>query len=213
MAFCSSVPGVVASPRGTSRAPTKGMITNRKHLHIALTSCAIVVSTAWSPLSAQGRQARRAVVATAPDPAVAIAARVEPARSVLRNLVGRWHVEIRFAGNFDGAPDASGTRVVAAMFDDLRLQWTEALDSSRVKSQGMIGFDSRTGQFYSTAVDSAGTGAELLTGTLDVAEPLIIFGPAAASPGAAFVLRMIDQDHFTWSPLDRGWRAVLTRER
>jgi len=189
------------------------MLTNRKHLHIALTSCAIAISTAWAPLSAQGgRQARRAVVATSPA-AVAPEVRVEPARSVLRNLVGRWRVEIRFAGNFDGAPDASGTRVVAAMFDDLRLQWTEALDSSRVKSQGMIGFDSRTGQFYSTAVDSAGTGAELLTGTLDVAEPLIIFGPAAASPGAAFVLRMIDQDHFTWSPLDRGWRAVLTRER
>ncbi len=180
------------------------MFTNRKHLHIALTSCAIAISTAWAPLSAQGRQARRAVVATS-RAAVAPEVRVEPARSVLRNLVGRWRVEIRFAGNFDGAPDASGTRVVAAMFDDLRLQWTEALDSSRVKSQGMIGFDSRTGQFYSTAVDSAGTGAELLTGTIDVAEPVITFG-------GAFVLRMIDQDHFTWSPLDRGWRAVLTRE-
>jgi len=206
--FFPSRRGVVASPRGMSPALIRGMFTNRKQLHIALTSCAIAISTAWAPLSAQGRQARRATVATTPDPAVAIAARVEPARSVLRNLVGRWHVEVRFAGNFDGAPDASGTRVVAALFDDLRVQWTEALDSSRVKSQGMIGFDSRTGGFYSTAVDSTGTGAELLTGTLDMAEPLILF----TSPGGAFVLRMVDRDHFTWSPLDRGWRAVLTRE-
>jgi len=181
-----------------SPATPRSMFTNRKLLHIALTSCAIAMSIAWAPtLSAQGgRQARRAVAAEA---------RVEPARSVLRNLVGRWRVEVRFAGNFDRAPDASGTRVVAALFDDLRLQWTEELDSARVKSQGMIGFDSRTGQFYSTAVDSAGTGAELLTGTLDMAEPVITFG-------GAFVLRMVDQDHFTWSPLDRGWRAVLTRQ-
>ncbi len=184
-----------------ARAKTTGMITNRKQLHIALTSCAIAISSAWaSPLAAQGRQARRAVA----TPAVTSEVRVEPARSVLRNLVGRWHVEVRFAGNFDGAPDASGTRVVTTLFDDLRLQWTEALDSSRVKSQGMIGFDSRTGQFYSTAVDSTGSGAEMVTGTLDVAEPVITFN-------TAFVLRMVDQDHFTWSPLDRSWRALLTR--
>jgi len=185
-----------------ARAKTTGMITNRKHLHIALTSCAIAISIAWAPaLAAQGRQARRAVA----TPAVTSEVRVEPARSVLRNLVGRWRVEVRFAGNFDGAPDASGTRVVTTLFDDLRLQWTEALDSSRVKSQGMIGFDARTGQFYSTAVDSTGSGAEMLTGTLDVAEPTITFN-------AAFVLRMVDGDHFTWAPLDRSWRAVLTRE-
>lgn len=182
------------------------MLTNRKHLHIALTACALALSTAWAPLSAQGgRQARRAIVAASPDPAVAVEALVEPARSVLRNLVGRWRVEVRFAGNFDGAPDASGTRVVAPLFDDLRLQWTEELDSLRVKSQGMIGFDSRTGQFYSTAVDSAGTGVQMLSGTLDMSEPLITFG-------GAFVLRMVDQDHFIWSPLDRGWRAVMTRQ-
>jgi hypothetical protein len=29
----------------------------------------------------------------------------------------------------------------------------------------------------------------------------------------AFTLTVIDPDHFTWAPLDRGWRAVFTRER
>jgi len=184
----------------------------RKYLRVAGLVVGIVSPAAVPSLSAQGGgQARRASVARASE-AAAREALIEPARSVLRNLVGRWRVEVRFAG-ISTARRCLGTRVVAALFDDLRLQWTEELDSSRVKSQGMIGFDSRTGRFYSTAVDSAGTGAELLTGTLDVAEPLIMFSPAAASPGGDFVLRMVDQDHFTWAPLDRGWRAVLTRER
>jgi len=103
--------------------------------------------------------------------------------------------------------------VVETVFDDLRLQWTEDVDSSQVRSQGTIGFDSRTGRFYSTALYSSGSGAELLTGTLDRAEPLVTFSPAAPAPGAgSFTLRMVDPDHFIWSPLDHGWRALLTRE-
>ena len=190
------------------------MFAHRNYVHVAAAVCAIVASTASaSKLVAQGGvQARRSVAVPSSDPRPAGQPALEPARSMLRHLVGRWRIEIRFAGNFDGAPDASGTRVVQTLFDDLRLQWTEALDSSRVKSQGMIGFDSRTGRLYSAAVDSTGSGAELLTGTLDLAEPLITFSPAAPSTGASFALRMVDADHFTWSPSDRGWRAVLTRE-
>ena len=184
------------------------MSASRNYVHVAVVVCAIAISTASaSPLRAQGGpQARRPAAATALPS-------VEPARSILRHLVGRWRVEVRFAGNFDGAPDASGTRVVETVFDDLRLQWTEDVDSSQVRSQGTIGFDSRTGRFYSTAVYSSGSGAELLTGTLDRAEPLVTFSPAAPSPGAgSFTLRMVDADHFIWSPLDHGWRALLTRE-
>jgi uncharacterized protein DUF1579 len=191
--------------RGTPRAKQCGMAPYRKYLRVAALVVGVVSPTAAPSLSAQGGgQARRSSVAPAPA-APAPAALIEPARSMLRHLVGRWRVEVRFAGNFDGAPDASGTRVVEALFDDLRLQWTEALDSLRLKSQGMIGFDSRTGQFYSTSVDSAGSGAQMLTGTIDLAEPVITFN-------GAFALRMVDQDHFIWSPLDRGWRAVLTRQ-
>ena len=180
-----------------------------KSVHVAVVVCAIAVSTAAaSQLRAQGGpQARRPAAAATALPSL------EPARSILRHLVGRWRVEVRFAGNFDGAPDASGTRVVQTMFDDLRLQWTEDVDSSEVRSQGTIGFDSRTGRFYSTGVYSSGSGAELLTGTLDRAEPLVTFSPVAPAPGAgSFTLRMVDADHFIWSPLDHGWRALLTRQ-
>jgi hypothetical protein len=66
-------------------------------------------------------------------------------------------------------------------------------------------------------VDSAGSGAEFLTGTVSLSEPLVTFVPAAASSGTdtagSFTWTMVDQDHFTWAPLDRGWRAVFTRER
>jgi hypothetical protein len=197
------------------------MFTHRNHLHVALTISALATAWASTLLAQGGPQARRPAPAPAPAPAAPAPGvaqlSLEPARSMLRHLVGRWRVEIRFAGNFDGAPDASGTRVVDSLFDDLRLQWTEALDSSRVRGQGFIGFDSHDGRLYSTAVYSAGSGAELLTGTLDLAEPVIAFSPVApvapAPPaGATFVLRMVDPDHFTWSPLDRGWRAVWTRE-
>lgn len=189
------------------------MFAYRNYVHVAAAVCAIVASTASaSTLVAQGGAQARRPAAAAGLPSL------DPARSMLRHLVGRWRIEIRFAGNFDGAPDASGTRVVDALFDDLRLQWTEQLDSSQVRGQGIIGVDARTGGFYSTAVYSTGTGAELLTGTLDLAEPLITFSPMAPPPGSgrqameSFALRMVDSDHFTWSPLDRGWRAVWTRE-
>jgi uncharacterized protein DUF1579 len=182
----------------------------RKCLRVASIVLGIVISTAAaSKLAAQGgTKARR--------PAAAAATSLEPARSMLRHLVGRWQVEIRFAGNFDGPPDASGTRVVVALFTELRVQWTEQLDSARTRSQGLLGFDPRSGRFYSSTVDSAGSGAEFLTGTVSLSEPLVTFVPAAALSGTdtvgSFTWTMIDQDHFTWTPLDRGWRALLTRE-
>ena len=188
------------------------MFAYRNSVRVAVLVSAIAVSTATaSQLRAQGGpQAHRPAAAATALPSL------EPARSILRHLVGRWRVEVRFAGNFDGAPDASGTRVVQTVFDDLGLQWTENVDSSQVRSQGTIGFDARTGRFYSTAVYSGGSGAELLTGTLDRAEPLVTFSPAAPAapaPGAgSFTLRMVDPDHFLWAPLDRSWRALLTRE-
>ena len=190
----------------------------RKHLRVAGLLVAIVSPAAASSLAGQGgTQARRSVATTAPE-APAAASLLEPARTMLRHLVGRWRVEIRFAGNFDGPADASGTRVVAALYDDLRLQWTEELDSSRTRSQGLLGFDPRSGRFYSSSVDSAGSGAEFLTGTLSPQEPLVTFTPiappAASSQRAmeSFSWSMVDQDHFTWAPLDRGWRAVFTRQ-
>jgi hypothetical protein len=189
----------------------------RKYLRIAGIVVGIVSPAfAASRLAAQGGgQARRPVVAPSSETPAAESA-LEPARSMLRHLVGRWRVEIRFAGNFDGPPDASGTRVVVALYDDLRLQWTEQLDSSRARSQGVLGFDPRTGRFYSSTVDSAGSGAEFLTGTLSPQEPLVTFIPIAPSPTRrameSFSWTMVDEDHFTWAPLDRGWRAVFTRE-
>ncbi|OLB52463.1 MAG: hypothetical protein AUI08_00525 [Gemmatimonadetes bacterium 13_2_20CM_2_65_7] len=140
-------------------------------------------------------------------------------RSLVQQLVGRWRFAIWFAGNFDGPPDASGTRVADTLYDDLRLQWTEQFDNSASRSQGIMGFDQRTGRLYRSAVYSDGTGAELLTGTLSPSEPLVTFAPIAAAPTGdrgpmdSFTLTVIDQDHFTWVPLDRGWRAVFTRER
>src|SRR2546425_3019895 len=149
------------------------MFASRKSVRVAVAVGAIAVSTAMaSQLRAQGgSQARRPAAAATALPSV------EPARSILRHLVGRWRVEVRFAGNFDGAPDASGTRVVQTMFDDLGLQWTEDVDSSQVRSQGTIGFDARTGRFYSTAVYSGGAGAGVLSGMLDPAQPPVAVIP------------------------------------
>ena len=194
----------------------RSMSVYRKHLRIAsIVVCSVSPAAAPSLSSQGGGQARRSIVAPTPE-APAAASALEPARSMLRHLVGQWRVEIRFAGNFDGPPDAAGTRVVAALFDDLRLQWTEQLDSSRTRSQGLLGFDPRSGRFYSTTIDSAGSGAEFLTGTLSAQEPLVTFIPVSPGssqrPLASFTWTMVDQDHFTWAPLDRGWRAVLTRQ-
>lgn len=58
------------------------------------------------------------------------------------------------------------------------------------------------------------------TGILERAEPLITFSPISLSPGAhpglqlmqSSAMSMLDPDHFTWAALDRGWRAVFTRQ-
>ncbi|MGH7530349.1 MAG: DUF1579 family protein [Gemmatimonadales bacterium] len=197
------------------------MHANRSRASLAALVLASTGLVAPSGLSAQGTLDQAWAPATTPTASTRQPA-VQPARSLLHQLVGRWRFAIWFAGNFDGPPDATGTRTIEGLYDDLRLQWSEQLDSSASQSQGVLGFDPRTGQFYSSAVYSAGTGVEILTGVLNLAEPLVTFTPVSAPGGAApsparrlmesFTLTLIDRDHFTWAPLDRGWRAVFTRE-
>jgi hypothetical protein len=142
---------------------------------------------------------------------------------VLHTLVGTWRFEVRFAGNFEGSPDAAGTRVIQPLFDTLRLAWTEALDHSQVQGQGVIGFDLTSGRFFSSAIYSSGGAPEFMAGTLDDAEPLVTFlpidltpdsGPAAlaARRSRALTLSVFDEDHFTVAALDRAWRATYTRQ-
>src|SRR5439155_21102902 len=62
---------------------------------------------------------------------------------------------------------------------------------------------------------------EFMTGTLDTAEPLVTLSPVATGAGTSrsqmlvhsSVLSVLDQNHFTWVALDRGWRAVFTRQQ
>jgi hypothetical protein len=145
---------------------------------------------------------------------------LEPARGILQTLVGTWRFEIWFAGNYGGAPDASGTRVVKALFDDLRLEWTEQLDHSTLAGQGVLGFDPSSDRFFSSAVYSAGATPEFMTGTLDAAEPLVTFSSILTAPVErpgqplvpASIMTMLDQNHFAWTARDRAWRAVFTRQ-
>lgn len=170
-------------------------------------------------LAAQGAARVNGPVEAAPAVSPEVA-HMAPARGILRNLVGTWRFEIRFAGNFDGAPDASGARVVRTLFDDLRLEWTEQLDNSQVQGQGIIGFDPASDRFFSTSVYNSGPTPELMTGVLDSSEPLITFSPIPVSPGSsdgeklaqASALTMLDRNHFTLAALDRAWRALFTRQ-
>lgn len=181
---------------------------------------AVATAGAHSLVAQGGANAHRGitVAGTAAEPLER--SRLEPARNILRNLVGAWRFEIWFAGNIDGPPDVSGTRVIKTLYDDLRVEWTEELDHSPIRGQGIVGFDDRSGRFFSIAVDSAGSGAELTTGILELGEPLITFRPlaigAGVSPAEQLVrssaLSILDQNHFTWMALDRGWRAVFTRQ-
>jgi hypothetical protein len=127
-------------------------------------------------------------------------------------LVGAWRFEVWFAGNFSGVPDASGTRLVTTLFDDLRLQWIEELDHSPIQARGIIGFDLKSGRFFSSAVSSAGPAPEFMAGTLDSAEPLVTFRPLADSTDQAFAIALLDADHFRSAALDHSWRAVFTRQ-
>jgi hypothetical protein len=194
------------------------MHASRSSTHIALAVVAACLITPARHVAAQGGRKTTRPAAATPSTDVDQPS-LQPARSLLHQLVGRWRFATWFAGNFDGPPDASGTRLVDTLYDNLRLQWTEALDSSASRSQGIIGFDTRTGRLYSSAVYSEGTGAELLVGTVSPSEPLVTFAPVVPAPNAgqrlmgSFTLTLIDPDHFTWVPLDHGWRAVFTRER
>ena len=207
--------GAVRTRRGICRALKPGMHTSRSSIHIALALVATSLIAPASHLAAQGGPKTTRAAAATPS-TDADQPSLQPARSVLRQLVGRWRFATWFAGNFDGPPDATGTRVVAALYDDLRLEWTETHDDSS-HSQGVLGFDSRVGRFYSSAVYSDGSGVQLLTGAPSPAEPLITFTPLPAPQPdrrlmESFTLTVIDPNHFTWVPLDHGWRAVFTRE-
>ncbi|HXL06256.1 MAG TPA: DUF1579 family protein [Gemmatimonadales bacterium] len=176
-----------------------------------------LVSAAASGLAAQGGQrvARSAQVSVAQS----AEAKLAPARGMLRTLAGTWHFEMRFAGNFDDAADVSGTRVFKQLFDSLRLEWTEVLDHSPVQGRGVVGFDEKSGRFFSSGVYSSGSTPEFLMGMMDDGEPLVTFTPlpfmpdVGRAPGQAFALSVIDADHFTVVALDRAWRAVFTRQQ
>ena len=191
------------------------MHASRSSIHIALALVAGCLITPARHVAAQGGPKTTRPAAATPSPDVDQPS-LQPARSLLRQLVGRWRFATWFAGNFDGPPDASGTRLVDTLYDDLRLEWTETHDDSS-HSQGVLGFDPRVSRFYSSAVYSDGSGVQLLTGAPSAAEPLITFTPLPAPQPdrrlmESFTLTVIDPDHFTWVPLDRGWRAVFTRE-
>lgn len=175
-----------------------------------------LMSAAASGLAAQGSQ-RVARSGAQPAAPVSAEAKLGPARGMLRTLAGTWHFEMRFAGNFDGPADVSGTRLFKPLFDSLRLEWTEVLDHSPLQGRGVVGFDEKSGRFFSSGVYSAGSTPEFLMGTLADGEPLVTFTPlpfmpdVGRSPGQAFALSVIDTDHFTVVALDRAWRAVFTR--
>ncbi len=183
--------------------------------------CVLAAAAAFAPgLAAQG--AKEATGRGRPTPPAAHpASHLQPARGILGDLVGAWRFEIWFAGNFSGTPDVSGIRVAKALFDDLRLEWTEVLDHSYVQGQGLVGFDPSSDRFFSTAVYNVGSAPELMTGILDDAQPSITFSAISISPGAgeppppppaASTLAVVDRDHFTWTAQDREWRAVFTRQ-
>jgi len=181
--------------------------------------CVLATAAAFAPgLAAQG--AKEANGRGRPSAAVERpTSHVQPARGMLGDLVGTWRFEIWFAGNFSGTPDVSGIRVLKALFDDLRLEWTEVLDHSQVQGQGLVGFDPSSDRFFSTAVYNVGSAPELLTGILDDAQPSITFYPISISPGAgepppppSSTLAVLDHDHFAWTAQDRAWRAVFTRQ-
>lgn len=179
--------------------------------YVALGSVVVMQALAQS-LAAQGID-RISQPKTAAGAVTRAASHAEAARALLRNLIGTWRFEIWFAGNLTGPADVSGTRVVRPLFDDSRLEWTEQIDHSAIQGQGLMGFDPTTGRFFSTAVSSAGPSPELLSGTLDDAEPTITLSPLSGAPaGAASSLTVLDRDHFSWVAPNRQWRAVFTRQ-
>jgi hypothetical protein len=219
------VPAYLTSPNTCLRLSRGAAMRMRLDCRFGLIAAGVfAVATAGAQsLVAQGGANSYPGVTVAPTARAAPPARalLEPARSILRSLVGGWRFEIWFAGNIDGPPDASGTRVIKTLYDDLRVEWTEELDHSPIRGQGIVGFDERTSRFFGISVDSAGSGAEFMTGILEEDEPLITFRPLSLEPGVSTAeqlvrssaLSILDPNHFTWTALDRGWRAVFTRQQ
>src|SRR6266581_3026006 len=196
----------VAQPVQNSPAMSIDALYRRGYVAAAIGVLAVAAATPRRLAAQGGERLNRAT-----DPAAAVSlepAHLDPARGMLRSLVGTWRFEMWFAGNFDDAPDASGTRVVKTLFDDLRLQWTEQLDHSTIQGQGVLGFDPGNDRFFSSAVYNGGSAPEFMTGTLDAGEPLVTFSPVATAAGTSpgqklvqsSVLSVLDQNH------SRGWR-------
>src|SRR2546429_5719915 len=137
--------------------------------------CVLAVAAAFAPgLAAQG--AKEANGRGRPSATVAgPSSHLQPARGILGDLVGTRQFQIWFAGNFSGTPDVSGIRGIKALFDDLRLEWTEVLDLSQVQGQGLLGFDPSSDLSFSTSVYNVGSSPSLITGISDEAQPSITF--------------------------------------
>src|SRR5205809_7903392 len=165
------------------RAKSHGMTTSRNKMHIGAV-VAVAMLAAQSLAAQGGAQQRRAPVAamsavastdasgTTDAAGTTATLTLQLAGDLLKTLAGTWRFEVRFAGNFTGAPDGSGTRVFAALFDSLRLQWRETVDSSSARAQGIMGLDPNNGRVYSTPVDNSGPGVHLATAPVDIAHPL-----------------------------------------
>lgn len=192
---------------------------SRRSRIVGIATRVLIVAAAAAPaLAAQGAKATNTRDQVSSSATSRAGSRLQPARSILGSLVGKWRFEIWFAGNFDGPPDGSGMRVVRPLFDGLCVEWTEALDHSPLEGRGIVGFDASSGRFFSNAVYSAGAAPELLTGVLGDAQPSIDFRPISGSPGTgeqpapAATLAVLDPDHFTWVAADGAWRVVFTRQ-
>src|SRR2546428_8083976 len=109
------------------------MHASRSSLHIALALVATSLIAPAPQLAAQGgpKTTRPAAATSSTD---VEQPSLQPARSLLRQLVGRWRFATWFAGNFDGPPDATGRRVAPAPYDGLPPEWTQTPDHPRPTS-------------------------------------------------------------------------------
>src|SRR2546429_8627478 len=115
------------------RAKSHGMITSRNKMHIGAV-VAVAMLAAHSLAARGGAQQRRAPVAamsavastdasgTTDAAGTTATLTLQLAGDLVKTLAGKWRFEGRFAGHFTGAPDGSGTRVIAALFDSQRLE-------------------------------------------------------------------------------------------
>ena len=141
--------------------------------------------------------------------------RDDVAAKILAALEGEWRFELG---------GRTGTRTVRTVFPRILVSWSERFDDGSTRGEGLLGYDSQKGEFFSSSVHDVPGAYGMMVGRFDPEERAVTYVPLHSGEGEAphrVLFEMKDEDAFSYTMLqqvDDGswaerWTARFQRAR